>query len=694
MFDHIPEALLILDSQSGVVIHGNSKFDAHVGALKIIQGKVFADTCLKAMNKGAFEEKVAELKGKVHDPNASDEDSFLGNLQILQVKQDNSLPFYGRFDLAFSIDSDNSRCFVTFRRVSPLSAAEREAEAEYADFFDNAPIALHWLSGSGHILWANKTEMITLGYTAEEYIGQPIMKFCPDDEELVLEIFKSLGSGNTIRDVPVRFRRKDQTLVYLLIDSNVAYNQDGSFKHTRCFIRDDSRRRIEEASQTFKNESMKQIAASKDKFLHKLVHQFKTPLHILTESIQQGLNCVTLDACGTLSSLVEDIVDVLAFEEGKVLQMRKEWADLRSLLTGAIPVTAREGGENKIIIEIDDQIASIETDPVHLGRVLKALVKNATIFSSNGEVTICVKEVSKSSAGSTQEVYFEVTNPGAPVDSLVMNNMFQRYYQAQPPVRNQKALEPPAKHLESEEQPQTDKLSSDVEGLGVSLNLAYNVVQNMESTLNVESKDGITTFNFTLKARIQTKAAQAFAKGSTTYVEYKECSAKVWMDAKDSDVAAKFVETSTRAPLEEEHIPPKVGLEEARPRRVLVVEDNTICQRLLKALLEKAKVTKLIVDIASNGKEAVDMLAKLGPVFDVILMDLRMPVMDGLEATLYIKETLQLDTPIMALTAEHTEESREVCMAHGMVCYLSKPCNRKDLQKALWEHCLIDVKFG
>ncbi|KAK3275343.1 hypothetical protein CYMTET_16519 [Cymbomonas tetramitiformis] len=692
MFDHIPEALLILDSQSGVVIHGNSKFDAHVGALKIIQGKVFADTCLKAMNKGAFEEKVAELKGKVHDPNASDEYSFLGNLQILQVKQDNSLPFYGRFDLALSIDSDNSRCFVTFRRVSPLSAAAREAEAEYADFFDNAPIALHWLSGSGHVLWANKTEMVTLGYTAEEYIGQPIMKFCPDDEELVLEIFKSLGSGNTIREVPVRFRRKDQTLVYLLIDSNVAYNQDGSFKHTRCFIRDDSRRRIEEAGQTFKDESMKRIAASKDKFLDKLVHQFKTPLHILTESIQQGLHCVTLDAVGTLTSLVEDIVDVLAFEEGKVLQMRKEWADVRSLLTGAIPVTAREGDENKIITEIDDHIDSIETDPVHLGRVLKTLVKNATIFSSNGEVTTRVKDVSKSSAGSTQKVFFEVTNPGAPVDSLVMNNMFQRYHQAQPPARIQKAKEAPAKHLESEEQPQTDKLSSDVEGLGVSLNLAYNIVQNMESTLNVESKDGFTTFNFTLKARIQTKGARAAAEGSTTRVECRS-SAKVWMDAKDSDVAARCVETSTRAPLEEEHIPPKVGLEEARPRRVLVVEDNTICQRLLKAMLEKAKVTKLIVDIASNGKEAVDMLAKLGPVFDVILMDLRMPVMDGLEATIYIKESLQLDTPIMALTAEHTEESREVCMAHGMVCHLSKPCQRKELQKALWEHCFIDVEI-
>ena len=62
----------------------------------------------------------------------------------------------------------------------------RRSRAQLIDFFQNAPIALHWLSGTGHVLWANQTELDVLGYTAEEYIGQPIMKFCPDEEELVL----------------------------------------------------------------------------------------------------------------------------------------------------------------------------------------------------------------------------------------------------------------------------------------------------------------------------------------------------------------------------------------------------------------------------------------------------------------------------------------------------------------------------
>ena len=87
-----------------------------------------------------------------------------------------------------------------------------------------------------------------LGYTAEEYIGQPIMKFCPDEEELVLEIFKTLGSGNIIKDVPVRFRTKAGKIVPLLIDSNVAYKVDEkgekAFNHTRCFIRDDTGRHV------------------------------------------------------------------------------------------------------------------------------------------------------------------------------------------------------------------------------------------------------------------------------------------------------------------------------------------------------------------------------------------------------------------------------------------------------------------
>ncbi|CAM9624623.1 unnamed protein product, partial [Phaeothamnion confervicola] len=102
--------------------------------------------------------------------------------------------------------------------VTIVDEGKRKAELEFMDFFHKAPIALHWLSATGHVLWANERELEVLGYTAEEYIGKPIMDFCPDDRELVLEIFKQLGSGRTLRDVPVRFRTKDGRIKHLLVD--------------------------------------------------------------------------------------------------------------------------------------------------------------------------------------------------------------------------------------------------------------------------------------------------------------------------------------------------------------------------------------------------------------------------------------------------------------------------------------------
>jgi hypothetical protein len=63
--------------------------------------------------------------------------------------------------------------------------------SEFVDFFQNAPIALHWLSGTGHIIWANQTELDALEYTADEYIGHNIQEFLHPDEEI------NLTAGNT-----------------------------------------------------------------------------------------------------------------------------------------------------------------------------------------------------------------------------------------------------------------------------------------------------------------------------------------------------------------------------------------------------------------------------------------------------------------------------------------------------------------
>jgi CheY-like chemotaxis protein len=115
--------------------------------------------------------------------------------------------------------------------------------------------------------------------------------------------------------------------------------------------------------------------------------------------------------------------------------------------------------------------------------------------------------------------------------------------------------------------------------------------------------------------------------------------------------------------------------------KILVAEDNKVNQRLALRMLEKLGHS---VVLANNGREAVDMLAQ--GVFDLVLMDLQMPELGGLEATAVIREQEERTgarVPIYALTAHAMKGDRERCLAAGMDGYLSKPIQPHELHKLL-----------
>jgi osomolarity two-component system sensor histidine kinase NIK1 len=106
---------------------------------------------------------------------------------------------------------------------------------------------------------------------------------------------------------------------------------------------------------------------------------------------------------------------------------------------------------------------------------------------------------------------------------------------------------------------------------------------------------------------------------------------------------------------------------------ILLVEDNLLNQRIVSFSLKKYNYE---VDIANNGIEAIERFCEKR--YDVILMDIMMPVMDGLEATLKIREieksqNIKVRTPIVALTANTMDNDREKCISYGMDDYLPKP---------------------
>lgn len=115
--------------------------------------------------------------------------------------------------------------------------------------------------------------------------------------------------------------------------------------------------------------------------------------------------------------------------------------------------------------------------------------------------------------------------------------------------------------------------------------------------------------------------------------------------------------------------------EQIANKRILIAEDNLVNQRVLTSVLQKIKARW---DIANNGKEAIDKLAG-GAVYDLIIMDLQMPVMDGFEATEYIRKKLRITTPIMAMTASTLRNEKLNCLAIGMNGYLAKPFSPDEL---------------
>ncbi len=119
---------------------------------------------------------------------------------------------------------------------------------------------------------------------------------------------------------------------------------------------------------------------------------------------------------------------------------------------------------------------------------------------------------------------------------------------------------------------------------------------------------------------------------------------------------------------------------ESFPLNILLVEDNIINQKLAMRILTKLGYEP---GLANNGQEAVDML--LDRSYDVVLMDMLMPVMDGLEATRYIRQNHKHQPMIIAMTANAMTEDREACISAGMNDYITKPINVEILKKSLIE---------
>ncbi len=193
-------------------------------------------------------------------------------------------------------------------------AGLRHTLEELTDFVEHGPLPLHWVGSDGTILWANQAELHLLGYTSAEYIGHHITEFHAD-RAVLDDILQRLTRHETLRDYEARLRCKDGSTRYVLISSNVLW-QDGQFVHARCFTRDITERRQAEQAVRRKAGQLQAITECMTRFLE-TGNWRESSKGILRAALEQ-----TQSECGFLGVVLEGPVLRILAHEGIVWDSR------------------------------------------------------------------------------------------------------------------------------------------------------------------------------------------------------------------------------------------------------------------------------------------------------------------------------------------------------------------------------------
>jgi len=744
-FECSPVLVAMLDSANMIVLV-NPTFEQQMGPLFKLSREAFN-------HAAADEESNAALSAALDRARSASGGTVKArNVHMLTVAGREGFPMRKHFDWSLRQGPDGLLCAVG-EMVTEADEEQREKDPELIAFFQEAPIAMHWLSSTGQIMWCNNTELRVLGYNAEEFIGQSMMKFCPDDKELVQEVFKQLGTGKNIKDVPVRFRSKDGRIVPLLIDSNANYTKAGEFKNTQCFIRDDTRQIVKEAQSEALMCEVVRTHKLFDVFVSRTLHLIRTPLHLLAAELEemkllasdvsdalensastqslpatdkekqalQRYEARRLSANSTSSARVgspgpnpesltlpvsvsipesprsksqrsvpeiplvsqreasvrqaelvaessrlvskiitmtKDFADSIRLEQGAELTVSHESTDLLALTKESVLLTttlARPGV--MVTLEFEEGFNSAYTDASVLRRVLRHLLENATQATFKGSVTLRV------SHGNAETVSIAVLDTGKGLDPKDPN-IFQRYSQPSMMSKIPSIKASLSSMTKSRKKLETDlSLSSGNEGIGIGLSLSYALVQALGGELRCSSEPGATCFFFDLprkpEERGSPQSALSFRLDEEDADKVKAAQERESLRKAKSlsgiyDYKARPARQS-RSPLSSNRVfvsPAAEGgiFEATREPLVLIVDDSALCVKVLETRLKRLGCK---TDTAEDGLQAVEKLRSAEDGFyQLVLMDIRMPNMDGYEATRIAKEELKRKVPIVAVSAE------------------------------------------
>ncbi|MFT5181350.1 MAG: PAS domain S-box-containing protein [Alphaproteobacteria bacterium] len=489
-------------------------------------------------------------------------------------------------------------------RFSDITAV-RQQEDDLADatrssrrfkrFFELSQEMMGIADQDGKLHTMNNAWTEHLGWKNEELGAKPFIEFVSSgDTENVTKALHGLVSGQNAAEFSVRFTCKISDEKWL--EWHVAPDSDGQLF---CVVHDidDARQHQQELVQA--RATAEAAAISKADFLATMSHEIRTPMNGIIgisnllldtdlESEQRHYAQSVVESGEALLEIIDDILDISKMEAGKLVMDDQELS-VSKVVGSAIDVLTPRAMEKRLELAtyIAPEIASpVRGDAGKLRQILLNLIGNAIKFTDTGAVS--VRATIENEGVMQQTVRFEVKDTGIGIPEAARDHLFMRYSQGDASTTNKYG------------------------GTGLGLAICKELTELMGGEIGFDSTPNVgTTFWFTIRmGRLESPVLEA-----SNAEEIGITSASNATPAGSNHGAGPVQEG-------------KVKDAKRNSLRVLLVEDNAVNQMLAMAILKKAGHR---VDLATDGIEGVE--AVRNNLYDVVLMDIQMPNMDGLEAT-------------------------------------------------------------
>ncbi|KAJ6118984.1 hypothetical protein N7471_013604 [Penicillium samsonianum] len=498
--------------------------------------------------------------------------------------------------------------------------------------------AIFMLDTRGNITTWNPGAAILKGYSSSEIIGKHFSIFySPEDRDIEKPgrgLARALQEGR-MEDEGWRYRQDGSRFW-----ANVMITPIHQFGRHVGFVKVTRDLTGRKAAETRMVAAFEESAKMKTDFLANMSHEIRNPMNGMqlalamikdTDLTDQQLEYASIieDSTSILLQIINDILDCSKLSSGS-FSLHSDVVDIKGILD-AVMRNCRS--LLKPGVELDCSIPpdfpkAVRGDPLRYRQVVQNMLGNAVKFTETGYIRLSTTFSLVESDPQAYMVTTEFADTGVGIPDFALNTLFTPFTQF------------------------TDSAAQKYQGTGLGLSICKTLAELMDGTVGYRPGPQ--------------------SKGSV-----------FWFTARMGRIDIGYSNKQPAMPSIDDAKDLLNRVREIAPRkRILLVEDNLVNHMVMLKLLQSLGFKR--IDVAWDGAEAVRQVKQTTLSYNVVLMDISMPVLDGLEATSQIRG-MGIDVPIVALTANALKGDMETYLAKGMNDYIGKPIHREQLMQVLWK---------